>query len=283
MCQLSHSLSTRFFSVLLLSALIVATPVHGQNLSSNQPISSYSDIADMTISAPVILQATIKRTRLLKDEQAIGTPPGMARLLVNATVNRLIIGRSGVPGEISYLVDVPLDSRGRPPKLKKSQFLLFLKPAAGRSDQFSLVSKHAQMPWSEAGAATTVSIAKEAQGSLGSLQITGIGNAFHVPGSIPGEAETQIFLTTADQRPVSLSVLRRPDEAKRWFVSLGEIVADSDAPAGKDTLLWYKLTCFLPAALPGEVLDRLDGSQRDAVIADYRFVLESLGACGRSG
>lgn len=282
MCQLPPSLSTRFFSVLLLPALIVAMPVHGQNLSSNQPFRSYSDIADMTISAPVILQATIRRTQRLKGEQAVGTPPGMARLLVNAAVNRLIVGQGGVPGEISYLVDVPLDSRGRPPKLKKSQFLLFLKPAAVRSDQFSLVSKHAQMPWSEAGAATTVSIVKEAQGNLGSLQITGIGNAFHVPGSIPGEAETQIFLTTADQRPVSLSVLRRPGEAMRWFVSLGEIVADSDAPAGKDTLLWYKLACFLPASLPGEVLDRLDGSQRDAVIADYRFVLASLGACGRS-
>lgn len=282
MCQQSLSLLTRIFSVSLLPVLIFISPAYGQNPSPNQVIRSYSDIADMAVSAPVILQATIKRTTRLKDEQAIGTPPGMARLLVNATVNRLIVGQNGVPGEISYLVDMPLDSQGRPPKLKKSPFLLFLKPAPGRSDQFSLVSKHAQLPFSDAATATTIAIVKEAQTNLGSLQITGIGNAFHVPGSIPGESETQIFLTTADQRPVSLSVLRRPGETTRWFVSLGEIVADSDAPAGKDTLLWYRLACFLPAAIPGDVLERMDAPQRDAVTADYRFVLENLGACGRS-
>src|SRR3546814_1145016 len=32
--------------------------------------------------------------------------------------------------------------------------------------------------------------------------ITGVGCAFHVPGSLPGEGETQIFLATADGSPV---------------------------------------------------------------------------------
>src|SRR3546814_7628869 len=71
-----------------------------------------------------------------------------------------------------------------------------------------------------------------------------------VPGTIPGESETQIFLRTSDQRPVSLSVLRRPGEAPKWSVSLDEMVDESSAPAGRDTLLWYRLACFLPGQLP---------------------------------
>src|SRR5207253_7979853 len=80
--------------------------------------------------------------------------------------------------------------------------------------------------------------------------ITGIGNAFHVPGALPGEGETQIFLTTADNRPVSLSILRRPGEQPRWAVALSEIVDEAAAPPARDTLLWYRLACSLPAALP---------------------------------
>src|SRR3546814_13668580 len=76
------------------------------------------------------------------------------------------------------------------------------------------------------------------------FKITEVGDAFHVPGTIPGESETQIFLRTSDQRPVSLSVLRRPGEAPKWSVSLDEMVDESSAPAGRDTLLWYRLACL---------------------------------------
>ncbi len=61
-------------------------------------------------------------------------------------------------------------------------------------------------------------------------RITGIGRAFHVPGSLPGESETQIFLQTADDRPISLTVLRRPGEQPRWSVALTEIVDEAAAP-----------------------------------------------------
>ena len=64
-------------------------------------------------------------------------------------------------------------------------------------------------------------IVREARAADAPPRITGIGRAFHVPGSLPGESETQIFLQTADSRPISLSVLRRPGEQPRWSVALG--------------------------------------------------------------
>ena len=71
--------------------------------------------------------------------------------------------------------------------------------------------------------------------------ITGLGNAFHVPGTLPGEGETQIFVQTATGAPISLSILRRPGEQRRWAVALGEVVDDAAAPPPRDTLLWYRL------------------------------------------
>ena len=61
-------------------------------------------------------------------------------------------------------------------------------------------------------------------------RLVGIGKAFHSPGSLPGESETQLFLLATDNRPVSISVLRRPGQAPRWAVALGEIVDEAAAP-----------------------------------------------------
>ena len=110
--------------------------------------------------------------------------------------------------------------------------------------------------------------------------MTGVGAAFHVPGSLPGEGETQIFLQTADARPVSLSVLRRPGEEPRWAVALGEIVDEAATPPARDTLLWYRLACFLPATLPQASTASLEEADARQASEDYAFVLARLGACG---
>src|SRR3546814_19114515 len=89
-----------------------------------------------------------------------------------------------------------------------------------------------------------------------------------LPGTIPGESETQIFLRTSDQRPVSLSVLRRPGEAPKWSVSLDAMVHESSAPAGRDTLLWYRLDCFLPGQLPQSSVENASPAQAVAIRTD---------------
>src|SRR3546814_1485109 len=66
--------------------------------------------------------------------------------------------------------------------------------------------------------------------------ITGIANGFHVPGTLPGEGETQLFLNTVTGDPVSLTVLTAADGSRRWAAAFGEIVDGSAAVPARDTL-----------------------------------------------
>ncbi len=242
----------------------------------------YADIADLVLSAPVIADATVRSTTKIKSAEAPNLAPGLVRLYVDVDVTALIRGADGLPPRIGYLLDVAPDAAGRVPKFKKARVLIFAKPVTGAVDQVQLVAPDAQLDWSPTTDARARKIARDALASDAPPVITGIGNAFHVAGALPGEGETQIFLTTADQRPVSLSILRRPGEQPRWAVALSEIVDESAAPPAPETLLWYRLSCALPQTLP----DRSTGSLEagDATIArdDYAFVLAALGPCGRT-
>jgi hypothetical protein len=100
-----------------------------------------------------------------------------------------------------------------------------------------------------------------------------------VPGSLPGESETQIFLQTADGRPVSLNVLRRPGQTPRWSVALSETDDDAAEPPRPETLLWYRLACTLPPILPRQSL--VEAESPHAIRADYRLVIDGLGRCER--
>jgi len=106
--------------------------------------------------------------------------------------------------------------------------------------------------------------------------VTGISSAFRVPGAIPGEAESQFFLSTADGKPVSLVVLTRPGQPRRLSIALGEVIDDAAAGVKPGTLLWYRLACFLPKALPRTIDAGME------VADDYSFVLTSLGRCERT-
>ena len=148
--------------------------------------------------------------------------------------------------------------------------------------QAALVSPDAQLPYTPETAERLRAILREAGAAGAPAQITGIGRAFHVPGSLPGESETQIFLQTQDERPISLNVLRRPGEQPRWSVALSRMVDEAAAPPAPDTLLWYRLACTLPGRLPGDVLRNSAPEEAQAIQADYRLVMEGLGACTRT-
>ena len=242
----------------------------------------YADVTDLVIAAPIIATVTIRSATQIKGAEAATVAPGKTRFYVEADVNSLIRGAGGVPARIGYLVDVSPDARGRTPKLRKAQELIFARSVAGRPDQLQLVAPDAQLDWSPQLDERARTIARAVLASDAPPVITGIGNAFHVPGALPGEGETQIFLTTADNRPVSLSVLRRPGERPRWAVALSEIVDEAAAPPAPDTLLWYRLACSLPPALPAASTASLQPSDAALAAEDYRFVLTSLGPCGRT-
>lgn len=238
------------------------------------PPPTYADLAALTLASPVIVRATVTRADRLGAKDAPDIAPGHARLLIRVALAAALKAPAAVPAEISYLVDVPLTG-GKAPRLKGAQVLLFLR-AGTEPGEFTLVSAGAQLAATATAEATTRAVVLAAR-DAGIPTVTGIGNAFRVPGAVPGEAESQFFVST-DSRPVSLVVLTRPGAARTLSLALGEIVDDAAAPIQRDTLLWYRLACFLPRTLPA----RIGGSDRAALADDYGFVLDTLGACERN-
>lgn len=272
--------------LLLATALAVAGPAAAQTPptpdAARPAAPGYADLADLTLAAPVIADAVIRSTARLKGPDAAGVAPGQTRLYVEADVTSLIRGTGGLAPRVGYLLDVAPDWRGKLPNLKKARVLLFARTAPNQPGQLQLVAPDAQIAWTPALDGRVREIARAALAPEAPPRLTGVREAFHVAGALPGEGETQVFLQTADSRPVSLSVLRRPGEHPRWAVALSEIVDEAAAPPPRDTLLWYRLACSLPPALPVASTAGLAPADADAAREDYRFVLGQLGACGRT-
>ena len=243
---------------------------------------TYADLVDLAESAPLVVRAKITDQVTLKAERAGDVAPGYARLYIEAETLALIAGNAPLGQDLEYLVDVPLDAKGKVPKLKKSEVLLFARTVPNRPGMLQLVGKGAQQPYSAAfeerlRPVLTALVAPEAPPA-----IVRVGDALAVEGTLVGESETQLFLDTQSDGPVSITVVRRPNQPVRWGVSWSEIVDQSARPPMKDTLEWYRLACSLPADLPGEVNLARDPQARALAARDYAYVVEQLGACERS-
>jgi hypothetical protein len=237
---------------------------------------TYVALADIALASPIVIAADIVDAIPIKDP--VGLPAGKARYYVEAEVKALISGRADLPLHVTYQVDIPADPRGKKAKLKGVPVLL-LAAATATPGMLRLIGPDAQVPRtpeneSRIRAILAASIAPDAP-----PVITGITRAFHVAGTLPGESETQIFVRTADARPISLNILRRPGEKPRWAVALTELVDDSAAPPPPDSLLWYRLACGLPRTLPDAAVDGQASADADAARADYALVLAGLGSC----
>ncbi len=250
---------------------------------------SYADIADLASAAPMAIHAQIRSAAPVKPEQAPGVAAGQARLYVEADVVGLIRGAGPLAARITYLVDLPLDAKGKAPKLKKKQpVLLFARPVAGATagsnstGSVRLVAPDAQLPWDPATDARLRAILTELVQPGAPPAITGIANGFHVPGSLPGEGETQLFLDTRTGEPVSLTILTAADGSRRWAAAFGEIVDGSAAVPKRDTLAWYRLACGLPRTLPLNKLAGTAPEDRRKAASDYGVVLGALGECTRT-
>lgn len=247
------------------------------------PSITYADSADLALAAPVAAHVRVVRAAAVRARDAAGVAPGHRRFLVEADVVSLIRAPGTLPARLRWLVDLPNDSRGRAARLpRRTELLVLAATVAGRPGELRLVAADAQLPYSAATAERIRSILREASGPNPPPRITAVGRAFHVAGAVAGESETQIFLQTADERPISLSILRRPGERPRWAASLGEIVDDNEAAPPRDTLLWYRLACSLPRALPAQSVAAASTSEAAAIAADYRLVIEALGPCTRT-
>lgn len=250
---------------------------------------SYADLADLATTAPMTIHARIYKSAALKPERAPGLAAGHVRFYVEADVVSLIRGAGPLASRISYLVDLPLGANGKAPKLKKKQpVLLFARPIAGatagttNTGSVRLIAPDAQIDWDPQTESRIRAILTELVKPGAPPAITGIANGFHVPGTLPGEGETQLFLDTATGEPVSLTILTAADGTRRWAAAFGEIVDESAAIPARNTLAWYRLACGLPRTLP---LDRLRGTtaaDRRKAASDYAVVLGALGECTRT-
>ena len=250
-------------------------------LSVQAEDAAYADIADLVTISPLIVDATIRKLQKIAPEQALGVPDDRQRMLVEADVTSLIRGQGGITPRVRFLLDVPKDAKGKIPKLKKQRFFLFGSSVTGKPGEIRLSRPDALAQYSPANDALVRGIAKEAVLIDAPPKITGIISAFYSAGTVLGEGETQVFLRTAKERPLSLSILSRPGQEKRWAVSTAEVIDESATAPAKFTLLWYRLACDLPRSLSSDLVEAADSDDAARAQADYKFVLDSLGPCGR--
>ncbi len=243
---------------------------------------TYADLADFTDAAQLIVRAKPLVVKAIPVAQARGVRPGWARYLVDAKTEGLIYGRGALGTKLRYLVDLPLDAKGKPPKVRGTSMLLFARPVEGRPAELQLVAPDAQVPWDEPLDARLRSLLAEFNAPGAPQRITGVREAIHVPGDLAGQGETQLFLGTASGEPAAITIIREPAQPPRWSVSFSEVVEASGEPPRRDTLGWYRLACFLPRVLPGSVNISTSAPDRARAARDYRMVLESLGPCTRN-
>ncbi len=242
---------------------------------------SYADVADFAVESATIIDAQIRKVREVEPARAVGVPPHLVRLYIEAEVQTVIYGRDPVAARIAYITDQPRLANGRAPRLKRQRVLLFARPVA-ITNQVQLVVPSAQMAWDQQRDSIARTIAAELSRGNVPPEVTGISQAFHVPGTIPGESETQVFLRTANGQPVSLTILRRPGQQPRWAAAFGEIVDESAVIPALRTLPRYRLACGLPMTIPHGAVSGLSERDMAAAVIDYQFARTAIGACDRT-
>jgi hypothetical protein len=265
-------------SLMLIASASLAEPP----LPSNSRAPTFADLASLADSAPLAVRIKVNDQVQLKPERAPGLGAGEARLYVEAQTVALLAGTTTLPESLRYLVDVPLAPKGRAPKLKKQEFVLFARTVPGRPGELQLVGTHAQLAYSPELEARLRPVLASFAGPEAPPRVTGVRDVLSSVGNLAGESETQIFLTTATNDPAALTVIRRPGMAPRWGVSWTELVDQSAQAPEKDTIAWFRLACALPRTLPTGSNLASDPADRARAAQDYSFVIEQLGPCARN-
>ena len=273
------------FKLLVSIALLPMTlgPAMAQDdQSPTQPPLTYADITKLADASDLVIHAEIRRQIEVEASRAPGLESGFARLYIEARTLALVAGKVSVGESLRYLVDVPRDSRGKVPKLKKTEVLLFAKPVPGRAGEVQLIGSSGQFPYSAELAGRVRPVLADLLRADAPPVVTGVRDALSVEGNLVGESETQIFLDTADGSPVSLTILRRPGRPPVWGVSWGEIIDQAAQAPRPQTLEWYRLACALPPALPRASILSREPRARAMAQQDYSLVMSSLGPCTRT-
>jgi hypothetical protein len=243
---------------------------------------TYADLADLADSAPLVIEANVRKAIKVKNERAPGLLPGRVRYYVEARTTALLSGASAIGESLAYLVDMPLDARGKAPTLKKQDVIIFARPVAGRPGELQLVKPDAQLFANPANEAKVREIITALLSPQTPAKVTGVREILFVPGTLAGEGETQMFLATADRSAASITVRHEPGRPPLWGVSFSELVADVSRPPARGTIEWYRLACFLPKTPPPGAILSENVVARQQAEADYRMVIDALGPCERT-
>jgi hypothetical protein len=273
---------TRFSFALTALTLPIASIAQADSPASASPAPSYADLADLTDSTPLVVRAQPRKLVRVEPERARNVRAGWGRFYVEARTEALIAGTGSLGQQLRYLVDLPLDPKGKPPKLKKKSVIVFARTVPGRAGELQLVAPDAQLLWDPVLDTRLRAVIAQFYAPQAPQRVTGVREAIFVAGSLAGESETQLFLNTASGEPASLTVTRRPGQPARWGVSFSELVAAEGAVPERETLAWYRLACFLPPRLPTSTALSGRAAEREAAARDYRFVIEQLGPCPRT-
>lgn len=248
---------------------------------------TYVDLVELAQASDLVLRAEIARQTVVPPERSPGLAPGQVRLYVEGVTQALLAGSGPVGETQAFLLDLPLDARGRRPNIRRQVFLLFARRVEGRpigqTAQIQLVGRQAIQPVDPLLEQRVRHVLTQLVQADRPPVISGVREIVSVPGNLVGESESQMFLDTLDGAPVSLTVLRRPGMAPSWGVSWTEIVDSAARPPAPETLEWYALACFLPRELPAGAFIQRDPDSRGRARADYALVLAQLGTCARSG
>lgn len=261
---------------------IAQTPLNqAQGAGANAPQGpTYADLADLALPADLVARAQVRKVAPLKPEQSPDLAPGKVRIYVEARTIAVLAGPD-LGESIRFLTDVPLDSRGKVPRLSKADVLVIGHTVPGRPGELLLSAPDAMLPYAPLAEQKLRAILTEKLSTDAPPVVRGVREAMHVAGNLAGEGETQVFLATEGGRPAALSIVRRPGQAPSWGASFSEIVDQAARPPAPETLAWYRLACFLPASLPERANISDSAADRQAAAEDYALALGDLGACAR--
>ncbi len=286
MLSINKSLILKYLFLLFI-LFIIATKSFAQpkqisnNVANGQNSASYDDIMSITLESELVVDIVARKIKKLPASQSVGVRPDRKRVLIIGEVQSLIRGKSGLNSEVRFLFDAPIDSRGKIPKLKKLRFIAFGRHVSGRNDFIRLTHTASMLRYSDSLNSRVRNSIREAIADNAPQKITSISSAFHSPGTIIGEGETQIFLNTEFGQPMAISVTSKRGQNRRWSVSTSEVIDINATEPRRSSLLGYRLACSLPRSLSPSLIESSNQNNREKLLSDYKLVIDSIGPCLR--
>lgn len=259
---------------LVLALAVTLLPSASVAQSMPRAADSYARLADFVLRSPVIVRASITKVERISPKNAPGLAEGQGRLLITAGIETALVAPGPVPAQMTWLVDVPVDAKRRVADMRGKTILagVEMPDEQGRT---RLTGPDGQRIWQDVLEARVRQIATEARSGT-VPEVTGVTNGFRVEGTLPGESESQFFLSTRGGKPLTLVMLERPGQARQIAIASGDIIDESASSVKPETLLWCRLACGLPRSLPREA-----GGNDVALANAWIGIMASLGPCER--